>query len=827
MTREEEIFEKALDFESDIERRAYLAGACAGDEALAQAVADLLAAHSSAERGEFLAGLQKHEALIWEREGSIVGRYKLLQKIGEGGFGVVYMAEQREPVKRRVALKIIKLGMDTKQVVGRFEAERQALAMLAHPNIANVLDAGATENGRPYFVMELVRGVPVTDFCDQHQLTTEERLKLFLDICAAVQHAHQRGLIHRDLKPGNILVAMNDNNRPHPKVIDFGIAKATQQELTDKTLFTRFEDFVGTPAYMSPEQANYRQLDVDTRTDVYSLGVLLYELVTGRTPFDSAELAHREIDEIRRRICEDDPPRPSTRLDSLEMADRTTIATFRKVNPERLQRTLRREIDWIIMMAMEKDRSRRYGSAEALARDIEHYLEGEAVAACPPSALYRIRKSAGKHRAAVAVVGVIVASLGVVSVVSFVQAVRVSRAHAEGRELLRNSYLVQAEAMRKNPEPGRHFRSLEAIAKAAEIRPSVRLRNEAIAAMAMPDLRFRQRFGTDRPPGAVAAIDRQGERYAFAYPDGAVTFYRIEDGEEIGALPNQEGEPLEILFSEDGDRLAVQTRTPAGERLSVWSIAESRLELEVPDVWWGSLAFAPNGRQVAVGVRGPNQIVVYDLPTGEVRARLPFDLAPGKLRFDPAGERLAVLASVTRNMTETLTVFPLSAPSNRLEFRVPLGAMGVGWHPEGEILGIGSADFNVYLWRLESQAPTRVLRGHQAEVTSVKFHPGGRFLATAAWDGTTRVWDSHRGQLYLTTADAVDGFLADGRGLSFRMDSSGGGDLGVLGRVGMLLAVSIGRRGRAQAELPGVFLKRRLALGFGQDLALVGSADGA
>ena len=262
MTREEELFEKALDFESDDQRRAFVAGASLGDTELAEAVAALLAAHASAERDEFLPTVPGHEAHVREGEGSTVGRYKLLQRLGEGGFGVVYLAEQREPVKRRVALKIIKLGMDTRDVVGRFEAERQALALMSHPNIAKVLDGGATETGRPYFVMELVKGVPITQFCDENQLNTEERLELFRDVCDAVQHAHQRGLIHRDLKPGNILVAMDEHGRPHPRVIDFGIAKATQHELTDKTLFTRFDEFVGTPVYMSPEQASYTQLDV-------------------------------------------------------------------------------------------------------------------------------------------------------------------------------------------------------------------------------------------------------------------------------------------------------------------------------------------------------------------------------------------------------------------------------------------------------------------------------------------------------------------------------------------------------------------------------------
>src|SRR5262249_48574097 len=295
-----------------------------------------------------------------EALGTVIGRYKLLQKIGEGGMGMVYMAEQREPVVRKVALKIIKLGMDTKQVVGRFEAERQALALMDHPNIAKVFEAGATETGRPYFAMELVRGIKITEYCDENSLATVQRLDLFFQICQAVQHAHQKGIIHRDIKPSNILVADHDGV-PVPKIIDFGIAKATtDQRLTDKTVFTAFEQFIGTPAYMSPEQARLSGLDIDTRTDIYSLGVLLYELLTSKTPFDSKDLLAAGLDEMRRTIREREPARPSTRLGTMHEGELSTTAKHRHTDAPKLLHSIRGDLDWIVMKCLEKDRTRRY-----------------------------------------------------------------------------------------------------------------------------------------------------------------------------------------------------------------------------------------------------------------------------------------------------------------------------------------------------------------------------------------------------------------------------------------------------------------------------------
>src|SRR5207249_6430774 len=369
-------------------------------------------------KSESLRGAASGFSSLTEKSGDRVGRYRLLQEIGHGGCGVVYMAEQEEPVRRKVALKVIKLGMDTRQVVARFEAERQALALMDHPNIAKVLEAGATETGRPYFVMELVGGTKITDYCEQNNLTTRQRLDLFIQVCRAVQHAHQKGIIHRDLKPSNVLVATQDGVAV-PKVIDFGIAKATQGKLADQTVFTAFEQFLGTPAYMSPEQAQLGGLDVDTRSDIYSLGVLLYELLTGKTPFDAKELLSAGLDAMRRVIQEKEPPTPSTRLAQERVSTKSAIR-----NP---QSAIDNDLDWIVMKCLEKDRARRYDTANGLARDIERHLNNEPVLARPPSTAYRTQKFVRRNKLVVTAAAAIATVLVLGVLVSVWQAVRAAR----------------------------------------------------------------------------------------------------------------------------------------------------------------------------------------------------------------------------------------------------------------------------------------------------------------------------------------------------------------------------------------------------------------
>ncbi|HTA29467.1 MAG TPA: tetratricopeptide repeat protein [Candidatus Cybelea sp.] len=442
--RDVAVFTEALQLPAG-ERAAYLDRACGDDRILRRKVEALLKANTQI--GDFLEHSPQEASLpprpaaaVGEKPGDRIGRFKLLQQIGEGGCGIVFMAEQEEPVRRKVALKIIKPGMDTKSVIARFEAERQALALMDHPNIAKIFDAGATESGRPYFVMELVRGVKITDYCDERSLGTGERLKLFVQVCQAIQHAHQKGIIHRDIKPSNILVTTTPEGLALPVVIDFGIAKATtNQRLTDKTLFTAFEMLIGTPAYMSPEQAAMTSVDVDTRTDIYSLGVLLYELLTGSTPFDTATLLKAGLDKIRQIIREQEPARPSTRLSRMTDADLTTIAQHRKSEPPTLIHAVRGDLDWITMKALEKDRARRYETAYGMALDIQRYLANEPVSARPPSKLYKLQKMFLRNRFLFAGIGIIVLLLVMSLIV-------VSAALAKERQARREAETASAKS---------------------------------------------------------------------------------------------------------------------------------------------------------------------------------------------------------------------------------------------------------------------------------------------------------------------------------------------------------------------------------------------
>jgi eukaryotic-like serine/threonine-protein kinase len=410
----ETLFHRAAEIADPIARKDFLQKACDGDELLRRQVEELLANDSPS--GDFLpspvlrslASTSDHTPTPVE-VGAQIGPYRLMEQIGEGGFGLVFVAEQQEPVRRKVALKVIKPGMDSRDVIARFEAERQALALMDHPHIAKVLDAGATSSGTPYFVMELVRGVPITEYCDQQQLSLRQRLELFVAVCRAVQHAHQKGIIHRDIKPSNVLVTLHDG-KPIVKVIDFGIAKALHQRLTEKTIYTRFAQMIGTPLYMSPEQAEMSGLDVDTRSDIYSLGVLLYELLTGATPFDRRRLAEAAFDELRRIIREEEPLKPSTRV-SKNTESLPTVAAQRRTEPKKLSQIFKGDLDWIVMKALEKDRTRRYETASGFASDVEHYLNDEPVEATPPTSNYLLRKWAKKHRTKLAIASLCAAAL--------------------------------------------------------------------------------------------------------------------------------------------------------------------------------------------------------------------------------------------------------------------------------------------------------------------------------------------------------------------------------------------------------------------------------
>jgi len=521
-----EIFLKAMDLSVASERQAYLERACEGNAALLARIQALLDNHTN---DDFLEDpavqVTATKTVPYDLPGEptteIIGRYKLLQKIGEGGCGVVYMAQQDEPVRRTVALKVIKLGMDTKQVIARFEAERQALAMMDHPNIAKVLDAGTTEKGRPYFVMELVRGIKITAYCDQNKLTPLVRLDLFMKVCQAIQHAHQKGIIHRDIKPSNILVTLHDGV-PVPKVIDFGIAKATEGRLTNKTLFTAFEQFIGTPAYMSPEQAEMSGLDIDTRADIYSLGVLLYELLTGKPPFDGKELLASGLEEMRRTIREREPVRPSARLSTMLAGELTTTAQHRGSVALKLVSLVKGDLDWIVMKALEKDRTRRYETASGLAADLKRYLDSEPVNARPPSPLYRLQKGLRRNRglaiAAAVVLLALVGGLGL-STAALVRE-KQARARQAAADRAKAAETIRADAvaglvtelftsLEVHLDRRGNVRALQQMAKAADQLVSTSLSNSPSAG-----IRILQLVGSliqEEPRGEVQRLDRIAE----------------------------------------------------------------------------------------------------------------------------------------------------------------------------------------------------------------------------------------------------------------------------------------------------------------------------
>ena len=733
--------------------------------------------------------------------GSTIGSYKLLGVLGEGGFGMVYLAEQQQPIKRLVALKVIKPGMDTKQVIARFETERQALAMLDHPHIARVFDAGATEAGRPYFAMEYVKGIPITEYCDRYNLSTQERLRLFIPLCQAIQHAHQKGIIHRDIKPSNALVILHDK-KPIPKIIDFGVAKALTQRLTERTLFTEQGQCIGTPEYMSPEQAEITGLDVDTRSDIYSLGVLLYELLTGCTPFDGKELRSKGYAEMQRIICEQDPIKPSTKLTTLggRLGD---VAKHRSSTAEQLRKSVRGDLDWVVMKAMEKDRTRRYETANGLATDIDRHLNNEPVTARPPSKLYRFQKLVRRNKSAFAVAAVVVAALVLGTVVSTWQAVRATRAERE-QSRLRHDAIEAREAetvQRQRAEAGERLARLHLYDADMNLAGQALQENNLGRAMSFLNLHRPARTGgvdlrgwewqylwgqcrTDelttigRHDGIVqsVAVSPDGQWVASGGWDGLLKIWTPARGagrwEAVANVQLGGGPVCSVAFSPDGRWLAAGTKKNefALFRSPDWQQESSGLTATSPETDFISLAFSPDSRLLAVGGD------VWSMDTRTRLRTLPcrkFTWGEPAVAWLPNSQTLAGFGK--SNGDYQVTLFDVSSPNPdatlaviplRRDSGVPTQPLTLAFSPDGGHLAVGFWDGTIRIYASGDWSEVTALTNHTAWVSSLAFSKNGELLASASADHRIKVWRTRGWQ----EAASLRGHLEEVWGVAFTPD---------------------------------------------------------
>jgi WD40 repeat protein/serine/threonine protein kinase len=727
-SREHSLFTEALECATPQARAACLDSGCGSDSALRLRIEALLRAAESAD--DFLeqpptglAPCDGSPSVVVgrsEKPGDRIGRYKLLQQIGEGGCGVVYMAEQEEPVRRRVALKVIKLGMDTKSVIARFEAERQALALMDHPNIAKVLDAGASDTGRLYFVMELVRGIKITEYCDQNNLPTEERLKLFTQVCHAIQHAHQKGIIHRDIKPSNILVTITEpGSLGCPKVIDFGIAKATTgQRLTDKTVFTAFEQFIGTPAYMSPEQAMMTSLDIDTRTDIYALGVLLYELLTGQTPFDAKELMASGLDAMRRIIREQEPARPSTRLSTLLAADLTLVAGHRHAEPPRLIHLIRGDLDWIVMKALEKDRTRRYDTADSLAKDIERHLNCEPVFARPQTRLYEFQKTVRRHKFGFAAGTALMVVLAIGAIVSTWQAIRATRAERK------TATALFAETQAK--------RELEHTLERERVDSYFHRITLAHRELSMNNLSGALKFLDECPE------DLRDWEWRYLNRFGRLGEVVLQDTNEV----------YSVAFHPRGQQIAAACKDGV---VKIWDLSARKVvqRLTGHTDYVFSVAFRPpDGRYIA-SASADRTIRVWDLKTGhEVFQRLgPAGEYKGlsyAVAFSPDGRHLLADhgdgTAIVWDAEKGTEIHPLNEKHE-------LAAACAAYSPNGDLLATGSWGGVLRIWDARTGELLHRGKEHSHRISAVSFGQNGQWLATASFDRTLKVWDAMTGKV--------------------------------------------------------------------------------